>query len=309
MVSNRQQVSVEERLAKIEDAANCLERERSQGLDRLKTLQTVKNTILEREQKRLTQKYGANHPRTQKVTRRLTYNQGLQRELEQEIERSKIQAPIIDSKTWLVNGRVLTQDLQGIQGLTVSLFNQNNKWVRELGFACTDERGYFAINYRPQKDISAKQPLTLTVTNAERQILHQEQQPLCVKIGLIDYREIVLDPERKTETPPEPDDSSPPGPPKPVKILSIDGPNQLPVNQPGTFIAAVSEDSTPPITLQWDFDDGTTVSGLSAIHRYAETGNYTVTFTASNSGGEDSRSITVKVRDQTVVPSPDPTNG
>ncbi len=216
MAGNRQPINEEERVDKIENAAKCLDEERSQGLEQLQTLQTVKNTILEREQKRLTQKYGANHPRTQKVTRRLTYNRGLQQELDREIDRSKIQVPVIDADTWLVNGRVLTREGQGISELTISLFNEKNRWIRELGFTCTDERGYFAIAYSPQNaspegvTIPDSQPLTLTVTDSDRQILHQEKRPLFVTLGAIDYREIILEPDRKTPNPPEPDDSNTP---------------------------------------------------------------------------------------------------
>lgn len=229
MANNRQPITEEERLTQIENAADCLDQERLQGLDRLKTLQTIKSISLEREQKRLTQKYGTNHPRTQKVMRQLTYNQGLQRELDQEIERAKIQVPRIDQKTWLINGRVLTRERQGIAGLTVSLFNEKQRWIRELGFTCTDERGYFALDYSSQTSspkpsrLSPSQPLILSVTNAEQQILHQEQRPLLIKPGVIDYREIILNPNQEPKTPPEPEQSTqPPTPPsKPVLDGSV----------------------------------------------------------------------------------------
>ncbi|MEM9092655.1 MAG: hypothetical protein AAGC93_28490, partial [Cyanobacteria bacterium P01_F01_bin.53] len=103
---------------------------------------------------------------------------------------------------------------EGIEGLTISLFNQKQRWVRALGVACTDEQGYFVIDYSIQDTanppVSPNQPLILTVTDDDRQILHQESQPLFANIGAIDYREIVLEGTPKVIVTPETDDSNNP---------------------------------------------------------------------------------------------------
>jgi hypothetical protein len=264
----------------------------------LKTLQSNQTTALEREQARLTNKYGANHPRVQQIAARLTYNQGLMRDLDREIERSQIQVPPFDLNTWLVHGRVLDQQRTGMQGLTVSLFNEQKQWIRQLGHACTDERGYFAIAYRVEgqrSQIPPSQPLFLTITNPNRQILHQENAPLFVKLGQIDYREIVLTETEVCHTPPESDTVC-----VPVEILSIDGPTELTVNQPGSFTATINTDATQPVTSQWNFGDTTSATGLTATHSYAHVGLYTVTFTAANRDSTDSASMTVRVQSMPV---------
>ena len=81
-----------------------------------------------------------------------------------------------------------------------------------------------------------------------------------------------------------------------VQILATDGPTQLLVDEQGTFTATTNDDeATRPIDYTWDFGDGTTASGLLVNHSYAEEGDYTVTFTASNEGSTDTATRDVRV--------------
>ncbi len=61
------------------------------------------------------------------------------------------------------------------------------------------------------------------------------------------------------------------------------------------------------LSYLWNFGDGTTAEGASVTHVFASTGNYTVTFTASNSLGTTSATYDVKVteypaQDDRVLP-------
>ena len=87
----------------------------------------------------------------------------------------------------------------------------------------------------------------------------------------------------------------------PVEITAVTGPDELEVDEEGTFEAAVNEDAGEPLEFSWEFGDGTTADGLMATHAYSEEGEYEVTFTASNPENEDSESISV-----TVTPEPVP---
>ncbi len=89
----------------------------------------------------------------------------------------------------------------------------------------------------------------------------------------------------------------------PVTILSATGPRSLDPDQGGTFEASTNADATQPTSYIWDFGDGTTASGLVATHSYDKPGKYTVTFTATNKGSTDMRTMTVDVIRPIVPPS------
>ncbi len=82
----------------------------------------------------------------------------------------------------------------------------------------------------------------------------------------------------------------------PVVVGSVNCPAQLTVGQSGTFTASANDDvASQPVEYRWDFGDGTTATGLSASHSYAQAGPYTATFTATNRGSTDAGTCTVRV--------------
>ena len=199
-------MDIEDILRSIEETFDTVDNERVRGLERVKTIQDTKNESLARERRRLARKYGEDHPRVQKIDSRLAYNQSFLKDLAVEIDRSKVEVPAIDANTWMVHGRVLDKTRAGIMGLTVSLFDEKGKWIREMGYSCTDERGYFAITYSAKEDEKpGAQRLFLTVTDKEHRVLHREREPLYVRLGWIDYREIIIDDQGDVCLPPEPD--------------------------------------------------------------------------------------------------------
>jgi outer membrane protein OmpA-like peptidoglycan-associated protein len=83
-------------------------------------------------------------------------------------------------------------------------------------------------------------------------------------------------------------------PPQPARITTINAnPNPATEGESVRFSSNVRGDS--PITYSWDFGDGATGSGSSASHTYSEPGTYTVELGASNSVGEDARTLSLTV--------------
>lgn len=88
----------------------------------------------------------------------------------------------------------------------------------------------------------------------------------------------------------------------PVEVLSVDCPTvALETGESGTFTASVNADATQPVTIQWDFGDGATASGMTATHSWSQPGTYDVTVTATNGRNPSTRSCSV-----TVEPPPVP---
>ena len=204
---NKDQFTEDELLQKIDSSFEETDKVKLESLQRLDLLRQVKAGSLQKEQERLTTKYGPEHPRVKRIEAMQSFNAGFMQDVNVEIDNASIKVPDFDKNTWMLHGRVLDENLKGIKDLTLCLFDENGNWVRELGFASTDERGYFVLTYkeveRREPQIPESQPLILAVSDQESNVLHQESEPLFVKIGQIDYREIVLTDESKVRKPPK----------------------------------------------------------------------------------------------------------
>lgn len=191
-------------LQRLDSSITRLEEQRTENLKRTQLLQTNKDKALKKEQARLLKKYGKNHPRVAKTNRRLEYNKTALPELKTEVERSEIETPEFDLNTWMVHGRVLNKDLTGIKGLTLALYDVNGNVEKRLEYACTDERGYYAIRYQVKEDekppFDPETDYFLVVSDGKGHVCYKEKEPLNVVIGQTDYRLIVLD--AATCTPP-----------------------------------------------------------------------------------------------------------
>jgi hypothetical protein len=201
----RQRPGNEQITQRLDSSVTGLDAQRIESLKRTQLLQNNKDHALKREQARLQKKYGAEHPRVAKIKNRLEYNQSALLEVQKEVELSQIRIPDFDSSTWMVHGRVLNNKLSGLPRLTLSPYDAEGKVEKRLGYACTDERGYFAIRYQFEEGkkppFNEKTPFFLTVSGSEGKICHQEEEPLNVVIGQVDYRQIIVD-ETKCTPPP-----------------------------------------------------------------------------------------------------------
>lgn len=209
MARAKNEVALDEVFKKIDSSFDETEKSQLAALRDFDRLQQIKGQALAREKQRLTAKYGASHARVQKAEAQLRFNAGFVGDVKAGIDDASVTEPQFDKTAWRVHGRVLDGNNAGVKNLTISLFDENRKWIRELGFVCTDERGYFAITYPATAgdavEIPDDRPLLLTVTDQQQQSVHQESQPLFVKIGQIDYREIILTAPQEVCIPPEPD--------------------------------------------------------------------------------------------------------
>ena len=211
MESDKTTSSDETFIQQVRASMTGVEQLRADGLRRTRLICSVQAVGLEREHKRLLEKLGAQHPRVIEIERRIQAQPQVLAYLDAGIEKSKVSVPRTDSSTWMVNGRVFDKNKKNVAGLTVSLHDEKGKWLSQMGRACTDDPGYFAIKYAPKdaKETAALQNVYLQVFDKKRTLLYKDATPLAVTPGLIDYREIYLGQEEVPCTAPEPDPVTP----------------------------------------------------------------------------------------------------
>lgn len=182
-------------IEKLLDASiSGLDSQRYEGLLELKAIQKTKNKLLEKERARLEMKYGAVHPRLKKINDRLEYNKQVFRDLDVEIDKTAINIPAFDANTWMLHGRVINKAGEPIQGMNISLFDESGNWCKTFGFTCSDEKGYFALRYQVEdKSEVPTGHYYLTLTDENKNLIQRDTQAMTVQIGMIDYREMVVE--------------------------------------------------------------------------------------------------------------------
>ena len=225
---------------------------RATNLENLRRVRTAKTKGMEGEQARLGQKLGAGAPRVLALTQCIQSNRGLVRDLAIEIDHARTEPPVADKDTWIVHGFVRDKEVTGIPNLTVAIYDEKGTWIRRLGFACTDERGYFKLSFsRAGADTStfattAASTLSANATTTTRvpeffiHVLDKtgthiciDKRPLTPQLGNVDYREIILGNGTGTCRPPEDTTAPKPGPQDPAgPVVTRPAPVEGPATQP-----------------------------------------------------------------------------
>src|SRR6185295_12966053 len=112
------QITVDEIAQGIDRGISTADLQRGIALERLDTARQAKDTSLRREQARLTDKYGSDHPRVQHLANKVAINQALRVQVVAETVRAKTEIPIVDQNTWVLHGFVRDVAGQGAPNLT-----------------------------------------------------------------------------------------------------------------------------------------------------------------------------------------------
>jgi hypothetical protein len=175
------------------------DRVRAEALEGLQQLRAAKANHLERERIRLVNRLGAEHPRVLELNPVIASNQQLTRALTLEIDRTDTEAPAVDKESWVLYGFVRNQDFEGQPKLTVAFFDRSGRWVEVLGHSCTDSRGYFQLRYERSTEsftdaiaANVRSEMFIHVSDQEQKVLYYDERPVTLKLGQVEYREIIL---------------------------------------------------------------------------------------------------------------------
>lgn len=215
----------------LEQGINGADPARASGLQNMHRLMGVKTKTLEREKARLSEKLGPRDPRVLALDERIESNRRLVRDLAVEVEHAGTQVPVVDKNTWVVHGFVRDNDLKGVPNLTVALYDPKGTWMQVVGYACTDEKGYFRLSFTRTVKTGDSEELVFshvasgTVTRGSEVFIHVldkggvhiyvDKHPLTPQLGKVDYREIRLSAAGGGCTPPSVEGSKPPYGPGP----------------------------------------------------------------------------------------------
>lgn len=137
----------------LDAAFATLDPNRASGYAQLGRARSAKSASLVREQKLLALKHGtAGSPRAHYAAQALTRNEQLRGELAASREVLETPPPSVDENSFVLHGFVRRRNQSGIPGLTLALTDAQGNWLKDGGYACTDQRGYFELRIeRPAK--------------------------------------------------------------------------------------------------------------------------------------------------------------
>ena len=183
MNQTNKKITTEEAGNRLIEGFECMDDAKLNGLESGAQIQDVKSSLKMREAKRLEVKYGINSPQVVKAQSKVNYYNTAKVGLAEQVQMAGVKTPRFEADSWRFQGRVINTQNQGLSGLTVSFFDENGNWIRELGQACTDEKGYFFITYKKEgrnviaQDEASDQALIPTVSDDNKAVLHQEDEP------------------------------------------------------------------------------------------------------------------------------------
>jgi hypothetical protein len=176
----------------LDKSLTALQEQRTQQLTEAQQYQVVEQRALDRERTRLAEKYGKEHPRVQTMTARLDAHQRLAGSVAVEVVRSRERQAPLPEKGWRVQGGVYDgKTEQPLYGLSVYLSNANREPRRDLGYACTDEQGHYAISLGPEQ-MEKQKELYLTVADANRNVLCLNETPLTPTPNSVELRDLYI---------------------------------------------------------------------------------------------------------------------
>jgi hypothetical protein len=146
------------------------------------------SSVNAREYARIERKYGKDHPRTKEMALRVEANEVAKKVLFTRYVAAS--TPQTDpGEGWAVDGFVRTADGEPVPGVTVAAYDRHERWYRELGYGCTNERGYFSM---VAKKLSDKELVVYVRASKGKKLLPSNEVRLAPAPKSTDRVEIII---------------------------------------------------------------------------------------------------------------------
>jgi hypothetical protein len=209
--SRANRINVADVSGTLEKLIDQFDTSRSVGLEELVRVRAAKFNGVVRDRDRLANQLGAEDPRVVALDRSLALHSDTLAGFRSEIAVSSIDPPRVDERGWAVHGNVYDTTRAPLPGLTVALY-QRDTWVRDLGYACTDDNGYFALTIADATKFDTD--LSLRLLRSE-DVVHTDPRAVAVHPGQVEYREVVVGEAPDTCGPPVKPTQPPPSTSRP----------------------------------------------------------------------------------------------
>jgi hypothetical protein len=180
----------------LEELFAGLKDSRLEALNEVRELQIIGRVLFQNEAGRMDNRFGGDHPRTRSLRSTLEQNLNNITDLGVETELAEITIPKVEEGQTLIHGRVIDERFRGVQGLFVSLADEEGRLLTPLGRAETDASGYYALVVDPDAlervSEAAREGVFLNVRTRKDEIVHSEFEPLRIAKGDREIVEVVL---------------------------------------------------------------------------------------------------------------------
>jgi hypothetical protein len=142
-----QSMTPEELKAQITSGLTAADGVATQSVADLKLVHQARLSQLTRTAAALTAKYGAGDPRAKSAQAAVNATTATVSRVSMLHQQTATPAPTVAATGWALHGRVFNAQVQPVSAYTVFLVDAQKNYMQSLGFAYTDDTGYFLINY------------------------------------------------------------------------------------------------------------------------------------------------------------------
>ncbi len=180
--------------AQLKTTLTAADTDATQHVQRLGLVHQARLSQATRTAAALTAQYGASDPRAQTAQASVTAIQTTVARVSLVSQQLAAPAVQVASTGWALQGFVLNAQLQPEARFTVFLVDADKTYLRQYGFAYTDNTGYFVINYAGDTGPTppATQQLFVEIANTDAKPVYLSSTAFQPVVGTATFQNIVL---------------------------------------------------------------------------------------------------------------------